>query len=138
MNRSLLISGMLLVLLALLTGFAVPSVALPRLGLSAHTIGLLGGTLLIAVGAIGSQLRLGRRGERALAACWIYAVYSNWLGCLVGAATGAGRATPIASAGAAGPPAAEILVMFLLGTGSLVALAAVALSLWGLRRPATT
>jgi hypothetical protein len=64
----------------------------------------------------------------------VYAVYTNWLGCLVGAATGSGRMTPLAADGDTGPAAAEAIVAFLLASGSAAAFVAVSLSLWALRR----
>jgi len=138
MNRSMARYGLVLVLLALFTGFAVPSLAVPRLGLSAHTIGILGGVALVAIAAIWPAFRFNARQSAWCTGAWLYAIYSNWLGCLLGAAWGAGRATPIASAGQTGPAAAEATVMILLTSGSLVAFVAVGLSLWGLRSPAAT
>lgn len=132
MHRSMARYGLVLILLALLTGIAVPSLALPRLGLSAHTIGLLGGTLLIAIAAIWPMFRLGDRPSRWCAGTWVYAIYTNWLGCLVGAATGSGRMTPMAADGATGSAAAEAIVVFLLASGSLAAFIAVGLALRGI------
>jgi len=133
MNRSMARYGLVLVLLALITGFAVPSLALPRLGLSAHTIGIIGGVALIAIAAIWPAFRFSARQSAWCAGTWLYAIYSNWLGCLIGAAWGAGRTTPIAAAGQTGPAAAEMAVTALLVSGSFVAFVAVGLSLWGLR-----
>jgi hypothetical protein len=62
--------------------------------------------------------------------------YANWFGCLIGAATGATRMTPIAAGTKAGPFVAEALVMALLVTTGLTALVAAGLSVWGLREKA--
>ena len=68
------------------------------------------------------------------AGTWLYAIYTNWLGCLIGAATGSGRITPLAADGATGSAAAEAIVGFLLASGGIAALIAVGLSLIGLGR----
>ena len=53
--------GFILIFLALVTGFVIPQAESPRLALSAHTIGLLSGILLLAVAGIWSRLRLSER-----------------------------------------------------------------------------
>jgi len=133
MSRPMLRHAFILILLALLTGAVVPSTALPHLALSAHTIGLLGGALLIGIAAVWDQFDLGTGSKRVLYFSWLHANYANWLGCVVGAMTGAGRATPIASAGAKAGAVAETTVMVLLGSSAIAALIAVGLSFYGLR-----
>lgn len=133
MHRPLLRHGFILILLALLSGLAIPSMSIPRLGLSAHTIGILSGTLLIALGAIWQQFKLGRRQQWLMYWAWLYAGYINWLGCLLGAVLGAGQTTPVAAAGAQGAPWAESLVASLLISVALASLLAIALALWGIR-----
>ena len=141
MNLSLLRHGFLLILLGLLTGFLVPALALPRLALAAHTIALLSGAFLILLGAIWAQFTLSRHAGHTMKWLWIYSSYANWLGCLIGAATGAGKMTPIAAMGSSGPLWAETLVAILLISVGITALIAAILSLWGLRvgsnKPAT-
>jgi len=138
MNISLLRHGFTLILIALLAGIFIPAMIFPRLGLSAHTIGVLSGTLLIAVGAIWQNFRLSARQSSLLKWSWLYSGYANWLGCLVGAVTGAGKMTPIATAGAVGPAFAEGVVMVLLVSTGIAAIVAIGLSLWGLRATATS
>lgn len=133
MHRPLLRHGFILILLALLSGLAIPSLSIPRLGLSAHTIGILSGTLLIAIGAIWKQFRLGSRQQWLMYWAWLYASYVNWLGCLLGATLGAGQTTPVAAAGAQGAPWAESLVAGLLISVALASLLAITLALWGIR-----
>ena len=58
MNVSLFRYAFVLILLSLIGGFFIPAMAIPRLGLSAHTIGTLSGILLIAVGAIWQHFQL--------------------------------------------------------------------------------
>lgn len=133
MNRSMMRHGFILILLALLTGILVPSATLPGLALSAHTIGILGGTLLIAIAAVWEHFELAEKRKRLLSWSWLLATYGNWLGCVVGAILGAGRATPIASAGTITGPAGEMAVLVLLATSGVAALAAVGMALYGLR-----
>ena len=133
MNRALIRHGFILMLLGLLGGFLIPNMAIPRLGLSAHTIGILGGVLLIALGAVWAQFRLGTRQSALMYWSWLYANYINWLGCLIGAITGAGRMTPVVAAGQEGGEAAEWVVAAMLISVGIASLIAVGLSLWGLR-----
>lgn len=133
MNKPLIRNGFILILLALLTGVLVPAATLPGLALSAHTIGIVGGTLLIAISAVWEHFDLPRRSESMLFWSWLYATYGNWLGCVIGALVGAGRATPIASDGSVTGPAGEATVLVLLITSSIAAVGAIALSLYGLR-----
>jgi len=125
--------GFILILLALLTGIVVPSATLPQLALSAHTIGILGGTLLIAVAAVWQHFDLTEKRKKALFWSWLLATYGNWLGCVAGAIFGAGRTTPIASAGVTADTTTETVVLVFLATSGFAALAATALALYGLR-----
>lgn len=134
MNVSLFRHAFWLILLSLTGGLFVPAMAVPRLGLSAHTIGALGGVLLIAVGAIWEQFRLTRVQGTWLKWSWLYSSYVNWLGCLIGAVLGTGKATPLASAGYVGGDSAEFVVSALLLSVGIASFIAVGLSLWGLRR----
>ncbi|RFF30872.1 hypothetical protein DZC52_06410 [Wenzhouxiangella sediminis] len=132
MNRSLIRHGFVLILLALVGAFFIPAMALPRLGLSAHTVGVLGGVLLIAVGGVWPAFSLAPRSQALLAFSWPAAGYLNWSGCLLGAVLGAGRATPIAAAGTTGPAWAEWLSGAMLLMAAATSLLAVGLSLRGL------
>lgn len=139
MNHAIIRHGFILILFALVSGLFVPLMEIPRLGLSAHTIGVLSGVLLIAVGAVWQQFSLSVRQSQVMVWSWLYSSYVNWLGCLVGAIFGAGKSTPVASAGALGSPAAENAVAFMLISVGVVSFVAVGLSLWGLRsRDAST
>ena len=136
MNRLQIQLGFVLILLALLTGFGGPFFVNPRLGLASHIVGITGGLVLIAVGALAGSFRLGRRASTIMMVSWAYAAYANWLGCLIGALTGASRLTPIAGAGTSGSGAAEAVVMFLLQTLALASIAGTGIAIWGFRRGA--
>lgn len=134
MNVSLFRYAFVLILLSLIGGFFIPAMAVPRLGLSAHTIGALSGVLLIAVGAIWQHFRLSNAQAAWLKWSWLYSSYVNWLACIVGAVLGAAKMTPIASAGHVGSETAEALVSALFVSVAIASFIAVGLSLWGLRR----
>jgi (hydroxyamino)benzene mutase len=137
MNRLQLQLGFVLILLALLSGLAVPFAVSPRLALAAHTAGLMGGLVLVALGGLANQFALGPRASETMMWCWAYSAYANWVGCLIGAVTGASRLTPIAGAGATGSPGAEAVVAFLLQSLALAAIVGTGLAVWGLRQPRT-
>lgn len=138
MHRPLMRFGFVLILLALLTGLVVPALVNSRLGLAAHTVGMLGGVLLVVLGAADAAFDLTPRVRRAMHGCWLYATYANWLASLLGGITGASRRTPIAGQGTTAGALAEGLVEVLLATLSLAAIVAVLLAIRGLGRTATT
>jgi hydroxylaminobenzene mutase len=133
MNRLQVQLGFILILLALLTGPVIPFVVSPRLALAAHTVGILGGLVLIAIGALAESFALGPRAAAIMAWSWAYAAYANWFACLLGAATGASRLTPMAGAGTSGTPGAEAVVAFLLQSLAVASIAGTGLAVWGLR-----
>ena len=136
MTDGLIKHGFILIFLALVTGFAIPQAESPRLALSAHTIGLLSGILLLAVAGIWQRLRLSERQLLITYWGWVYSGYANWAGILFGAMVGTGRMTPLASGGTTAADLPEILVGLLLISLSLAALIAAGLSIWGMfRRP---
>lgn len=133
MNRSIVRYGFVLILLALVSGLFVQAMPIPRLGLSAHTIGILSGALLIAIGAVWPLFVLSARQQQVMFWSWLYSSYVNWLGCLVGAVAGAGKATPVASGGVIGPAAAEAVVGVMLLSVAAASFIAIGLSIFGLR-----
>lgn len=133
MNRLQVQLGFVLILLALLSGFGMPLFVNPRLGLAAHIVGITGGLVLIALGALASVFALGPRAAAVMMWTWVYAAYANWLACLLAAITGASRLTPIAGAGTTGSSLAEAVVAFLLESLAVAAIAGTALAVWGMR-----
>lgn len=132
MERDLMKHGFILILLSLLTGFAIPAAEAPRLAVSAHTIGLMGGVLLLAVSAVWQKMVLTEKQERVVYWGWVYSSYANWFAILFGAITGAGRMTPVAARGATASDAAEFFVGFLLISLSVAVLLAASLSILGI------
>jgi hydroxylaminobenzene mutase len=133
MNRFQVQLGFVLILLALLTGPVIPVAVSPRLALAAHTVGVLGGLVLIALGALAGSFALGARAAAIMTWSWVYAAYANWFACLLGAVTGASRLTPIAGAGTSGTPGAEAVVAFLLQSLAVASIVGTGLAVWGLR-----
>jgi hydroxylaminobenzene mutase len=138
MNRLQIQLGFVLILLALLTGFGMPVFKNPRLGLTAHLVGVTGGLILIVLGALAGSFALGARAAAVMMGSWVYAAYANWIASLLGALTGASRLTPIAGAGTTGDELSEAMVSFLLISLSLAALAGTVLAVWGFRKVGAT
>jgi (hydroxyamino)benzene mutase len=135
--RRLAFHGMLLFLVGLLMGVVVPSVANPRMGLSAHTGTLLNGAFLIALAAIWQWVALAP--AAAQAAYWLV-VAGSWLGSgflFLAGVFGTSGSTPLHGAGHAGTPVQETLVAAGLTIGGIALLVATALIVWGLRGRAT-
>lgn len=133
-SHNLIRLGFLLFLLGLLTGFAIPMLANPRMGLSSHLEGVLNGMFLIALGLVWSRLRLGPRGRRITVGLALYGTFANWATTLLAAAWGAGHGSmPIAGGGHQGAAWQEGLVMFLLMSLSAAMIAVCISVLWGLR-----
>ena len=134
-KRRLVVAGMTLLLLGLLTGFVVPSLGNPRMGVSAHLEGVLNGFLLVLLGLVWSEVRLPHRIERAALGLLYYGTYANWATTTLGAAFGTSRLTPIAGAGHAGAPWQENLIAVLAVSLALATVAGIVLVVWGLVRP---
>ncbi|MEE4273516.1 MAG: hypothetical protein V2I67_17715 [Thermoanaerobaculales bacterium] len=133
MERRLFRHGFVLIALALVSGFAVPAAKIPRLALSAHTIGVLSGVLLITVGLVWNRFRLSERQLSTMYWAWVSSSYANWATILIGAIFGTGKMTPVASAGVVGSPFAEVVVSLALVVVAALSLVAVGLAVWGMR-----
>src|SRR5262245_46541747 len=133
--RQLCFHGVLLLALGLVTGFAVPFVTTPRIGLSAHLAGVQSGMLLVILGLLWPRLAFAPAAEAAARWLALGSLYATWLGILIAATFGATRTLPIAGAGSASQAAgwqsagAGILIV----GGALASLVAVALVLRGFK-----
>src|ERR1700753_649959 len=104
-TSTLCFAGMLLFLLGLLNGLAIPRMRSPRLGLSAHLTGVQSGTFLIAAGLLWSKLSLAGTLSAVVAhALWV-SLYAVWLSLVLAGVFGAGRGLPIAGGGITTTPA---------------------------------
>ena len=125
--------GAVLFLLGLIAGFCTPAFLNPRLGLSAHLEGVMNGMFLILIGVIWGRVVLSAKAKAWAFGLLLWGSYVNWLACILGAATGASRMTPIAGAGFSAAPWQEQLVGALFGSVGLSMLAALLLLVWELR-----
>ena len=132
----LLQMGGLLFLLGLLVGFAVPRVAVPRLGLSTHLLGIMQGTFLLVLGLLWPRLRLSRSASRSGHVLAMYGCVAPWAANLLGAVWGAGSTMlPLAAGAARGSSYQEGTIRVLLVSGALCLVSMAILVLWGLRTP---
>lgn len=137
MARRFLQIGIVLFLLGLLTGFAVPAAANPRMALSSHLEGVMNGLFLLALGAFWQRVHLGLRAQRV--AFWLaaYGTFANWGTTLLAAMWGAGaKMMPLAAAGYTGTSAQELVIAVGLLSLSFAMLFVCPMVLWGLRSPA--
>jgi (hydroxyamino)benzene mutase len=118
----------------LLTGFLIPIVTNPRMGLSAHLEGVANGAFLIAVGAVWHRLRLPPRAERLSFWLLVYGSVANWVFVLLGAVFGASRAMPIASTGYSALAWQDTLVTAGLASVGLTMVLSMLLVTWGFVR----
>ena len=130
--QQLLICGTVLFLLGLLTGFALPALTNPRMGVTLHATGLQSGMALWALGLMWQRLALPASAQLAAQVLAVVGLYAIFASLLLAAVWGTSRATPIAGAGHQASSLREATVTALLGGGSLAIVVAVALVLWGL------
>jgi hydroxylaminobenzene mutase len=130
--RHLLRLGLALFLLALLVGIFVPGFAAPRLALSAHLLGVLQGTFLVAAAAVWRRLNLGRTISWLTFWLLAYGCVAAWLANVLGAYWGAGNTLlPIAAGSAHGSALQEGAIVVLLRSSGIALVVAIALMLQG-------
>ncbi len=124
-------AGVLLFFLGLATGFLIPRLKSPRIGLSAHLAGVQSGTMLVAMGLLWPHLGLWPQWQGAIAHALWASLYALWLSLVLAGAFGAGFGLPIAGGGITTTRARQAVVSVLLIGGSLVSFVAVAAVLVG-------
>src|SRR5215813_6118886 len=103
--------GAALLLFAALEGLAVPSLPLPRLGLSVHTLSAIQALLFLAFGLVWPRLMLGKSGSLVAWWTYVYSSFATLTAYVLAAVWGAGASTiPLASGGALGTPAQELVI----------------------------
>ncbi|MGH3530379.1 MAG: hydrogenase [Mycobacterium sp.] len=133
METLLFTLGLVLFMLGLLTGIAVPAVKNPRMALSSHLEAILNGMFLVLLGLLWPHIDLPHAWGITAVALVVYSAYANWLATLLAAAWGAGRKlAPIAAANHQASPAKEGLVGFLLVSLSLAIVVGVGILIVGL------
>jgi len=138
-GRKLIRLGILLFLLGLLTGFIIPILQNPRMGLSSHLEATMNGMLLIIFGLIWPKLFLT---EKLLKWCFslvIFGTFTNWITTLLSAIWGAGsEMMPIAGGGLQGNFWQEVIIKFGLISLSISMLIVCVILLWGTRQVINT
>jgi len=115
MAEVLIVSGLVLFLLGLLTGMAVPATRNPRMAVASHLQGMTNGPFLIVVGLMWSRVHLPGGLELAAAVLLVYSTYANWLATQLGALWGAGsKFAPHATGDHRGSDVQEAVVNLLL------------------------
>lgn len=135
-GHRLLQVGIGLILFASLEGFAIPYVAAPRLGLSAHSLAALEGALLLVLGLVWPRLLLGARSARAAFGVLVYSALAILAAYMLAAVFGAGGTTmPLAAGAEHGTALQESLIKVFAYSSAPTGLVSFALVAWGLRLP---
>jgi hydroxylaminobenzene mutase len=132
MDRLIIRQGFVLILLALLGGVLAPFMVNPRLGVGAHTLGLLGGIVMIVIGLTRPLFVLDRRLWLALHACWFFTAYANWAATMLAGLSGSSYLTPIAGAGTKGGYLAETIVFVVYIALGVTSVVGTAIAVYGL------
>ncbi|HKB54779.1 MAG TPA: hypothetical protein VKD22_12325 [Ramlibacter sp.] len=137
-GRQLLLLGIALLLFSSVEGFAISSLASPRIGLSAHTLGALQAVLFLAFGLLWPKLALAPTAARIAFWSFIYSALAILSAYIVAALWGVGIQT-IGLAGelphglVQGTRFQETTIKVLAYSSAPTGLAAFVLVLWGLR-----
>lgn len=133
-SRNLIRYGIILFILGLITGFLIPALENPRMGLSSHLEGTLNGMLLVIFGVIWVRLNLSDRAQKYAFNLALFGTYINWFTTLMAALWGAGsEMMPIAGGGLQGSDIQEILIKIGLISLSIAILGASGIILYGTR-----
>lgn len=133
-GQLLIEAGVLLFLIGLFIGLAVPVFENPRMGLSSHLESLFNGVFLILAGLIWSRILLSDRMKQVLFGLLLYGTFANMLATLLAAAWGAGEMMPLAGRGMIGSAWQEAIIAALLVSLALAMIASTLLILTGLRK----
>lgn len=131
--RVLIFAGIWLFLAGLITGFAIPMMENPRVGLSSHLEGVLNGVFLIALGAVWKRIGLTGRTHTVALGLVLFGTVANWFATLLAGLWGTGAMMSITAAGRSGTALQEIVVTTSLITLSLAMVVACGLFLFGSR-----
>jgi hydroxylaminobenzene mutase len=129
-------TGLVLFLLGLFTGFAVPGMKNPRMGLASHVEAHMNGMFLIVLGLLWPFVELTALWETLAVGLLIYGAYANWFATLIAALWGAGgRMMRLAAPDHEGSAAKEGIITFLLISLSIADVLGVGVVLFGIVRP---
>jgi hydroxylaminobenzene mutase len=122
-------AGVLLFLIGLATGFAIPALKAPRIGLSAHLAATQMGIALVVFGLLWERLNFWDGWSAPLAHILWLSFYVVWAGIVLGAVWGTGRALPIAGAGFQAMKWQEQAVLLPVAIGSFASFGAIVMLL---------
>jgi hydroxylaminobenzene mutase len=91
--RQILFHGGLMTLLSLLSGFTTFFALAPRIALSSHTVGLLQGTMLMAIAGAWHLLNAPPKTLKIIKYTLLIGFYANWLSTQLSALWSAGKDT---------------------------------------------
>ena len=135
-GHRLLQLGMLVFLFGLIVGVAVPTFAVPRLGLSTHLLGITQGLFLAVTGLLWPRLKLAPSVARFAFWLAVYGCLAPLTANLLAAMWAAGNSLlPIAAGQARGSTLQEAVITILLRSGGASLIAVASLIVWGLRGP---
>ena len=125
--------GLVLFVIGLLTGFAIPVLKNPRMGLTSHLEGVLNGMFLALLGLLWPHVHLPHAWGVTAVVLIVYSAFANWLGALLAAAWGAGRKlAPIAAGDHEASTAREAVFGFLVISLSVAIVIGVVIVIAGL------
>jgi len=126
--------GVALFVFSALEGFAIPSLPIPRLGLSVHTLSALQGVMLLGLGLLWPRLNLGVTASRIAFWTYIYSSFATLVPYVMAAVWGAGNSTiPLAAGAARGSAFQEAIIQVVLYSAAPTFFISMALIIWGLR-----
>jgi len=126
--------GVLLLLLGMITGFAISAFAVPLLGLSAHLTGVLMGIFLIVIGLLWPKLTLPRTASRIGFWMAVVGCFVSWIIAVLAGLWGAGNSVmPIVAGQAQGTAVQEAIIWIGMVSAAVIVTGLTMLVLWGLR-----
>ena len=132
MNEKLVRHGVILALLACLSGIAPMVATNARMGLAAHVGGIMNALLLLALGAVWSTVTLSPNRGRLATRLLSVGAYGNWCITLLAAITGAKEFAPLAGAGYGANATVEKGTLLLITSAAVCTLVGLGLVLSGL------
>lgn len=124
----------MLLLLGLVTGFLIPVLQNPRMGLASHLEGTMNGMLLIIFGLIWLKLNLTTNLFKWCFGLSLFGTFTNWFTTLLAGIWGAGsEMMPIAGEGLTGKLWQEIIIKFGLISLSISMIVVCLILLWSMR-----
>lgn len=133
LGHRLLQIGVALFLFTSFEGLAIPYIAVPLLGRSAHSLSALLGVILIVLGLLWPKLKLGPAAARIAFWFLIYSGFAITAAFIIAALWGAGRSTMPLSGAPEGTAFQELVIASVAYSSAPTGITSFALILWGLR-----